>query len=187
MKLLRNTKYPFNSSLSRRRFMYSTGMLVAFAACTPLKLLLSHSPGGKDIKKTLFAFMRAVVPGIDDHYRQGLSFYYDPEYPFYKYVSVFVADLHLQARKGYGKNRFEQLSLPQQQELIRHRSGDLIIGKLYSGAIWFTQVIIFTGMAHPEGKSDILEFEGPYTRQNYSYENPEEYLGNNLTENGNLT
>lgn len=186
MKVLRNTKDPFNTSLSRRRFIYSLGMLSAIASCTPIKLLVSNSPGETDMKKTLFTFMNAVVPGIDDHYRQGISFYYDPEYPFHRYLSVFIADLHLHAQKGYRRNRFDQLNLSQQQELIRHRSQDLIIGNLYKGAIWFTQVIIYTGMAHPEGKSHILDFEGPYTHQNYSFENPEEYLGNNLTENGNL-
>jgi len=186
MKVQRSVNYPPDRSVSRRRFIYSMGMLFAINACTPFKLLIGNSSGEKDVKKTLFAFMNAVVPGIDDNYRKGISFYYDPEYPFHKYLSVFISDLHLHARKSYGRNRFDQLNLHQKQELIRNRSRDLIIGNLYSGAIWFTQVIIFTGMAHPEGKSDILNFEGPYTRQNYSYDNPEEFLGNNLTENGNL-
>lgn len=187
MKALKNTNYAISSSISRRRFISSMGLMFALASCTPIRLLVSHSFAENNIKETLFSFMKAVVPGIDDYYRRGISFYFDPEYPFHKYLSVFISDLHLHARKGYRRNRFDQLTLHQQQELIRHRSKDLIIGNLYTGAIWFTQVIIYTGMAHPEGKSNILNFDGPYTRQDYSYENPDEYLGENLTENGNLT
>ena len=131
--------------------------------------------------------MKAVVPGIDEQYSLGVSYYYNPEYPFNQYVSLFIHDLNKSSKRKYGKNRFDQLSLTERQTLIAERCGDFLMKNLFLGAIWFTGLIVYTGMAHPENKSIPLNFDGPYNKQNYTYPNPRDFLGDCMTLDGNLT
>ena len=170
---------------SRRQFVITLLSTSLFAACTPLKLILNQSGSSKSFEKIIEGFIDVIIPGIDIQ-SLDLKTFFDPNYPLFPYTKILADDLVNTSEKMYATKHFEKLSRVKREKLILKRSSNILVQKLYFGAIWFTQVVIYTGITNPDQQCALIEFEGAFKEQNTTYEFPEKFLGQAITKNGNL-
>ncbi len=180
-----------------RRTMLRTFALSAAAlgtGCTPVRFLLRTTSADlaedpRRIDEVLKGFVDAVVPGCDLDQACATRALGDPELPFAEYRSLLASDLCHRAGERCGHRYFEQLPRAERTRVIADGlSADRLTQKLYTGAIFLTQVALLAGIYDDEAGAPLMHFDGAYQFQGLaavSYPGPERYLPAALTATGN--
>ena len=171
---------------------YLVGMLAGAAtqACTPLRILTGSFPANfkndpELVDQTLRAFGAAVIPGFEGTGRASRALL-DRRFPFARYAGFFASDLSRRARRLVGDARFDSLTIAQRTAVIADGlAGDGTTRKLYRGAIYLTQLSIYSGMYDDDAGCAFIGFQGRYRGDVISYADPESFLPAPLTASGN--
>lgn len=191
---MRRTTTKTASGMDRRQAIrllasISAGLSVG---CTPLRILSKAYPREFDrdqdrVDSILGAFAEAIVPGVDTDYRRLAQPFRDPYYPLTKYRGFFTSDLSDRARDLFGTGRFDALSVEQRTEVIQSAldSGG-IMERLYTGAIFLTQIAFYAGLCDPQAACRAIGFKGPFRGGvNLSHDECKQYLARAVTTDGN--
>jgi hypothetical protein len=137
-------------------------------------------------EQVLRVFVSTVVPGVNPGELSLSNTFYDAFYPLCKHLKLLVKDIENRTRTIKGRIPFTKLSRASRTKVIENglNQGG-IIKKLYSGAIFFTQFMVFTGNCHHQESCSLIGFEGPYYAQQYSMDEPLKYLPKGYSINGN--
>jgi len=171
---------------TRRQALAAFACLGITSSCTPINALFANKkPPDQTIDITLRAFMETVIPGIPIN-AQGLTgIFYDVYYPFYPYKKVLAEDLNRESYKKYNSKKFYNLSLEKREQIIERKlSKNGITQKLYVGAIWLTQLTVYTGIYNLEGECSLIDFKCMDSKT-ISYSDATSFLGVPATNNGN--
>ncbi len=180
-----------------RRFVLTTFALSAAtlgAGCTPVRFLLrTTSPDlaedPRRIYEVLKGFVDAVVPGCDPDHAAAIRALGDPQLPFAKYRSLLASDLCKRAGERCGHRYFERLPRSERTRVIADGlSADRLTQKLYTGAVFLTQVALLAGIYDDEAGAPLMHFDGAYQFQGLAavtYPSPERFLPAALTATGN--
>lgn len=172
--------------------MLSVAALGLATGCAPLRIALRWSPAEfRDdpaaVDRVLRAFVATVLPGTelgDDAARVLL----DDAYPFAPYAATFTADLSARGARRFGSERFDSLGADQRTAVVESGlRADTITRKLYTGAIFLTQISFYAGTHHDAG-CPAIGFEGSYRprpRTELTYPDPDRFLPHAATETGN--
>ena len=129
--------------------------------------------------------METVVPGVEAG-PELTQVFHDKFYKMDKYHGFLASDLCRRSGKMYDKS-FEKLTNQQRTAVIQDgldRGG--VSCKLYTAAIYLTQITIYAGITNGDKGCDLIDFAGKYRYQNVSYPNPERYLAKSITTTGNI-
>ena len=180
-----------------RRAMLKTLALSAAAlgtGCTPVRFLLrtTNTDLAEDprrIDEVLKGFVDAVVPGCDPDHAGAIRALGDPQLPFARYRSFLASDLCPRAGELCGQRYFEQLPRSERARVIADGlSADRLTRKLYTGAVFLTQVSLLAGIYDDQAGAPLINFDGGYQFRGLSavsYPNPERFLPSALTATGN--
>ncbi|HLF35884.1 MAG TPA: hypothetical protein VI583_16690 [Cyclobacteriaceae bacterium] len=171
--------------INRRCFAGFIAQAALMMGCTPVRLILSGINKNQRSAETIRAFMEAIVPGVQISEGETACFF-DPAYPFQPVASIFISDLNEAASQFHPGKKFSGLEMPERQALIQKKLRKPLVNRLYFMAIWFTQIIVYAGMAKPGNKCSFIGFEGETPTGSISYSNPVDYIGRSLTSNGNI-
>ena len=179
--------------MQRREVVRYLALILAGAAaeaCTPLRILTASFPADFKhdpdlVAQTLRAFTAAVIPGFDPENANPARALLDSRYPFAKYAPFFASDLSRRAQERFGGS-FVSLDLEQRTAvIIEGLEGDATTRKLYRGAIFLTQVAIYAAIYDDDAGCTLIDFPGRYRGGEISYTNPESFLPQSLTAQGN--
>jgi hypothetical protein len=183
------------STCSRRDFIAKLSVLVGavLASCTPLNIVLKNYPEEFDnddaIKlDNLKAFVITIIPGADINDKNLCRIFSDSFYGFNKYCGFFVSDLCTRSKKMFDKNSFCDLTAEQKTEVVLSGlNADTTLNKIYSAAIFMSQVSYYSSIYDDENGCQLIDFNGPtsFVNSEMSYKNPKVYLASEITENGN--
>lgn len=189
------------TQISRRKALKGFGFLMVgmTLGCQPARIGLGIYPkeykeSRQMVDRTLGAFMETIVPGISKSSLPGIprnpqltNVFHDKYYRLDKYSGFLASDLSRRARRMYGNQYFDQLSYDQRTAVIQDAldSGG-VNTKLYTGAIYLTQVAVYSGVCNGDKGCDLIDFSGKYQYQNTSYPIPEKYLARSITKSGNI-
>ncbi len=164
--------------------------------CTPIRILTNNYPGKgqyteDDTRKTLCAFIKAVIPGVDAENSEAIQVFYDSQFPLAKHRGYFVFELDRQTKHRFGQVHFFELSPEQRTEVLSRGLGSgPIIKSLFNGAIMLTQVAFYAGLYNEKERCSAISFEG----KNYGFpadqrfhHDVHKYLSTELTPNGNFS
>jgi len=184
-----------NRVISRNDFLKQIALVTGFimTSCTPVKILLnSHDDKyDKDAylkKKILEAFVTTVIPGADTNNPNLCTIFYDEYYPFYKYCGFFISDLCNKSKKMFGTECFYDLSLAERTEVIQAGlDDDSTTEKIYTAAIFISQVSVYCSIYDDERGCSLIEFPGSYAfiDTEMYYSDNYNYLAAELTSTGN--
>lgn len=158
----------FTQRVSRLEFLKQLciGSGVLLAGCTPMKIVLGAFPDEfkRDTElreRILRAFVTAVIPGASEDDPQLVRMFTDEYYPFHEYCAFFVADLSSRSNRLFGDRHFDNLSLQERTQVIRDGlSDDVMIVRLYRGAIFLSQVSFYAGIYDDEKGCPLIDFHG---------------------------
>lgn len=181
-----------STNINRRealsRFLLGTaGFLVS---CSPLNILGAKSTlTSKQTEiEILGAFMETIVPGLDVNHPGLTAVFYDKYYRFTKFRKILVNDIINQTRKLFSVNSFETLQREGREKIVQHvLNVGGIMKKVYSGAIYLTQITAYAGLYNRNYSSPIIDFKAEYSFEPTSYPNYKDFLGDNQTIDGNYS
>jgi len=180
--------------MQRREVVRYLALILAGAAaeaCTPLRILTASFPADfkrdRDlVAQTLRAFTAAVIPGFDPGTADPARALLDRRYPFAKYAPFFASDLSRRAAQRFAGSSFASLDLSQRTAVIMEGlEGDGTTRKLYRGAIFLTQVALYAGIYDSDAGCSLIDFPGRYRGGEVGYADPESFLPQSLTAQGN--
>jgi hypothetical protein len=180
--------------MQRREVVRYLALILAGAAaeaCTPLRILTASFPADFKhdpnlVAQTLRAFTAAVIPGFDPENANPARALLDSRYPFAKYAPFFAADLSRRAAQRFAGSSFASLDLAQRTAvIIEGLEGDATTRKLYRGAIFLTQVAIYAGIYDDDAGCSLIDFPGRYRGGEVSYTDPDSFLPQSHTAQGN--
>lgn len=180
---------------NRRDFITKMAILsgAVLASCTPLKVIFKNYPEEYDIDDTtksnnLKAFVITVIPGADINDKNLCRIFNDSFYGFDQYCGFFVSDLCTRSEKMYGKKSFCDLTADQRTDVILSGlEADATLNKIYSAAIFMSQVSYYSSVYDDERGCELIEFNGnsSFEYSELSYKNPKLYLASEVTVDGN--
>jgi hypothetical protein len=180
---------------NRREFITKIAILsgAALASCTPLKIIFKDYPNEFENNDTikinnLRAFVITVIPGADANDVNLCRIFSDSFYGFEKYCGFFISDLCKRSEKKFGKKSFYDLTAEQRTDVILSGlEADTTLNKIYSAAIFMSQVSYYSSIYDDEKGCDLIDFKGntSFVYSEMSYKNPELYLATEITINGN--
>jgi hypothetical protein len=156
----------------------------AMGACTPATIVLkaypeAYRPGSDATEDALEAFIDTVVPGLTAEERKAITTLRDPFYPLARYADFFASDLDRRAMRER-KRSFQALSAEQRTAVVRGAfSGDPTTRKLYTGAVFLTQVAVYGGIQDDRAGCRLIGFPGGYrlpTATELSYDEKRRFL-----------
>ena len=186
-------------TITRRQALRRVGLLGAgfgvglAAGCTPLKIVLHAYPRRFDedaslVDRTLAALAETILPGTDQEPHELARALRDERYEIAEYGNYLAADLSDRSRRLYGTKSFEALGLAERERVVSDAlSSDRTTCKLYSGAIFLTQIAFFAGIYDDEAGCSFIEFDGKYRLRpldELTYPDPHAYLTSAVTESG---
>jgi hypothetical protein len=177
--------------LSRRKVLTGIFWIMAGASvsCSPIRLALDIKKEKvlddlTEVNRTLKAFVGTVIPGIDDTNPQIVEIFYDKFYKFHKYTCAFSKDLNIRSEKMFGEI-FYKLSIQERTKVIEDGlDSNLIATQLYTGAVFFTQIAVYSGLTNNDKGCELIDFKGTY-QYVPTYKNTDELLGLPATKTGN--
>lgn len=181
-------------ALSRRDAVKRLGVLAGgliAAGCAPIRVLFDAFPeefkvDDALVDRTLRAFATAVVPGIGPDDPNVLRALADPAYPFASYRRYFASDLCRRAQRLYAPREFDRLPLAHRTAVIQHGlAADSTTRKLYTGAIFLTQIAAYAGIYDAKRGSPLIDFPGGFRGATVGYPDPERFLASPQTSDGN--
>lgn len=128
---------------------------IAMGACTPATIILKsypeqYRPSSSATRAALRAFTATVVPGLTDDEARAVTVLDDPFYPTAKFSGFLASDLDRRAERRH-ERLFGSLNLSQRTDIVRKAlDGDATTRKLYTGAVFLTQVAVYGGI-HADG------------------------------------
>ncbi len=186
-------------TITRRQALRRVGLLGAglgvglAAGCTPLKIVFHAYPRRFDddaslVDRTLAALAETILPGSDQDPHELARALRDERYEIAEYRNYLAADLSDRSRRLYGTKVFEDLGLAERERVVNDAlSADQTTCKLYSGAIFLTQIAFFAGIYDDEAGCPLIDFDGRYRLrrlEELTYPDPHTYLTSAATENG---
>ena len=186
-------------NISRRQALRRVGVLGAglgvtlAAGCTPLKIVLHAYPRRFDedpllVDRMLAALAETILPDTGQDPNELARPLRDERYELAEYRNYLASDLSDRSRRLYGTRSFEALGLPERERIVRDAlSGDGITCKLYSGAIFLTQIAFFAGIYDDQEGCPLIEFDGQYRLRpldELTYPDPHTYLTDAMTVSG---
>ena len=185
------------TTVSRRTMLKSLATAAAAfsSGCAPVRFLvrpvspdLADDPGRIDA--VLRGFVDAVVPGCEPDHANAIRALGDPQFPLVKYRAMLASDLCDRAGTLCGHRYFEQLPRPERARIIADGlAADSLTRRLYTGAIFLTQLALLSGIYDDQAGAPLIEFDGSYQFRGLaavSYPHPEQFLPNALTATGNF-
>ncbi len=140
------------------------------------------------VRRILTAFVATVVPECDAPSRIERLFA-DPSLPMADFHQVLAIDLVRRTRERAGHDRFDRLAPGERAAVIANGlAAGGIAGRLYNGAVLFSQVMIYAGFGTDDGSCPLIGFEGPFHFRGYAeqtYPDPERFFAPALTPDGN--
>lgn len=186
---MKSTEIHQQATLQRRNAIKALALLTgsALLGCTPLNAGSGTPSTTKDDPEdSLKAFVETIVPGVPANHEGITRHFYISGYPLAKYRNLLVRDLKRRSRKMFKADSFDSLNLEQRSKVVRGGlASNVIISRLYSGAIFLTQIFIYTGLYNNGNGCPIIDFPGRYRFQVTSYKNADAFLGRALTQDGN--
>lgn len=185
------------SAVTRRAVLKSFAAIAlagAGSACTTVRMALRIAPGGFDddperVDRVLRGFVTAVIPGMPADDPNLVRFFYDEYYPLAKYRGYIASDLCQASLKCFGTHAFDRLSLEQRSEIIEQRlAAGGLTKRLYSGAVYLTQISCYAGIYDAERGCSLIDFPGRHrvvALSESTYPNPERFLGREISVDGN--
>ena len=179
--------------MERREVVRYLALILAGAAadaCTPLRIVTRSFPAAFKhdpdlVAQTLRAFTAAVVPGFEPGDTDPARVLLDRHYPFAKYAQFFASDLSRRAEQR-GGGPFASLDVAQRTAVIMEGlKCDATTRKLYRGAIFLTQIALYAGIYDSDAGCSLIDFHGRYRGGELSYDDPESFLPQSLTAQGN--
>jgi hypothetical protein len=140
------------------------------------------------VRARLTAFVATVVPELAAPERIARLFQ-DPSLPMAEFNHVLVADLERRTRERAGHDRFDRLAPRERAAVVTEGlAAGGIPGRLYNGAVLFTQVMVYAGLGSDDGSCALIGFEGPFHfrgRAAQTYPDPQRFLARAITPDGN--
>lgn len=180
-----------NAILSRRKAL--TGMFWLMAgvsiSCSPIRLVLDikkekvfDDPDSED--RTLRAFVATIIPGVNISNPHLTDVFHDKFYQFKKYKSAFANDLNRRSWKLFG-NEFKSLNTDDRTKVVADGLGSIMVAsRLYSGAIFLTQIAVYSGTANNDNGCSLIDFKGTYNFEPTTYPDADRFFGEPTTQTG---
>lgn len=183
------------SAITRRQALATLGAAAAAmaTACTPFKILLGAYPGVFDedadlTDRVLGGFADAVLPGASVPARHLVRPLRDERFPLGGHCAYLASDLCGRADSLCDSPQFDLLSREERCRVIEHGlASDTITRRLYTGAIFLTQVAFFGGIYDDDAGCAFIDFDGRYRRTRLAeltYPDPQTFLARELTLDG---
>lgn len=113
------------------------------------------------IKRTLRAFVTAIIPGADRDEKFLIKMYEDSYYPFHTYCGYFIFDLNNRSRNLFNRKDFYSLTMEERTLVIQCAlSGRELTARLYKGAILMAQVSYYGAVYNEEDGCELIDFPG---------------------------
>ncbi len=131
---------------------------VAAAACTPARIVLRAYPAefkgaSSRTQATLEAFVCTVEPGASRDVAGAARTLQDPYYPLARYAGYLASDLDQRASRCY-RSSFTDLACAERAAVVASGlSAGGVTAKLYSGAIYLTQIAVYAGLGSADGST----------------------------------
>lgn len=185
-------------TLSRRSLVRGIIGLAAASlggsACTPVRFLLR--PTAPDLRAdpdradaVLRAFVETVVPGCESERPEAIRALADPQFPFAPYRGFFASDLCSRAVSVCGDRRFNLLPAEERTRVVaRGLEAGGLTTRLYTAAVFLTQIAVLAGIYDDLRGAPLLKFEGAYRFRGLaaiSYPEPGRFLPDPVTAAGN--
>jgi hypothetical protein len=140
------------------------------------------------VGRSLTALVATIVPEFAAPGRIARLFT-DPSLPMAEFHHALVADLGRRTRQRVGHDRFDRLSHHDRVAVVTDGlAAGGIPGRLYNGAVLFTQVMVYAGLGSDDGSCPLIGFEGRFRYRGpaaQTYPDPERFLARVLTPDGN--
>jgi hypothetical protein len=166
---------------------------MAFGGCAPIRIVLGAPPRYKRnpnlTDETLAAFVATVVPGQSpERDAAAAEVFHDKFYPIEPYRTFLASDLDRRAKSLY-RERFRALRPGQRADVVAGAlDADRVTRRLYSGAIFLTQIAAYGGIDSDRAGCSLIDFAGGYrlpTREELSYADVVRFRATALTTDGN--
>jgi hypothetical protein len=194
--VLSDPNHPVSFDLSRRevlRRLVLGGMGIAAGACAPVRLVLKAYPSEFDhdqslTDRTLTAFVHTVTPGLPQGPHPAVRVLQDDFYPIAPYAAFLASDLDRRAESRFRRS-FRDLQPAARRMVIQEGlDADTITRRLYTGAIFLTQISVYGGVHDDRAGSPLINFPGGYQPPipaSLSHPNVERFRARGLTADGN--
>jgi len=185
-------------AISRRTALRKLGLVgsaLAAVSCTPLKVVLRWYPTEFDVDhdrvdRILAAFVDAVVPGVRSQRRDPTRHLFDPRFPLHSHTGYFAADLCSRAQDRTGNPAFERLTRQLRTRVIADGlAADPTTSRLYSGAIYLTQIASYAGIYDDRDGCATIKWAGrsrPAPANDQTYPRPHDFLAHEVGVRGNF-
>lgn len=183
-------------TVSRRTMLkgFAAMAMAVGSGCAPVKFLvrptspeLADDPGRID--DVLRGFVDAVVPGCEPDHANAVRALGDPRFPLARYRAMFASDLCGRAGALCGHRGFAELPRSERARVIRDGlASDALTRRLYTGAVFLTQLALFSGIYDDQAGAPLIEFDGRYRFRGLdaiTYPHPEQFLPAAMTSDGN--
>ena len=157
------------NAMGRREALSRMGLLstaLLAAGCTPMQIVLRLYPEEFDESQyrdnILRAFVLTVIPGAAQSDPNLIRALIDEDYPLASHSGYLASDLHHRSRSRFGRS-FDQLGPDQRTEIVMQAvaSGGTTT-RLYTGAIFLTQIAYYAGIYDPAAGCRLIGFDGRY-------------------------
>jgi hypothetical protein len=140
-------------------------------------------------QRVLRAFVTTVVPGVDPADPHLIHHFSDEFYAFAPFRDYFAEDLRNRTERRF-RTTFDSASSAQRTAVVQEGLREVVPAtrKLYTGAVFLTQVAIFGAIYDDAGGCPLIGFEGPYRFRGIaatSFPDPESFLARPATPDGN--
>lgn len=183
------------ANCNRREFITKLAILsgAALVSCTPLKIILKNYSDEFESNDTikinnLRAFVTTVIPGVDANDVNLCKIFNDGFYGFENYCGFFIFDICKRSQKMFGEKLFCDLNVEQRTDVILSGlDADATLNKIYTAAIFMSQVSYYSSIYDDENGCELIDFGGSssFVYSEMFYKNPESYLADQITIDGN--
>ena len=150
--MMRDANTRFDPSRRQALLTIAAVLPAVFAtACAPARIVLKAYPAefkgnSTRTQATLAAFVCTVEPGASPDPVSTALTLQDPYYPLARYAAYLASDLDGRANRSY-RRPFTALSCTERAAVVASGlSEDGVTGKLYSGAVYLTQIAVYAGL-----------------------------------------
>lgn len=194
--MLSDQNHPVSLDLSRRevlRRLVLGGMAITAGACAPVRLVLKAYPSEFDhdqslTDRTLSAFVHTVTPGLPQGPHPAVRVLQDDFYPIAPYAAFLASDLDRRAESRFHRS-FRDLQPGERRMVIQDGlDADTITRRLYTGAVFLTQISVYGGVHDDRAGSPLIDFPGGYQPPipaSLSHPEVERFRTRSLTADGN--
>ncbi|GMR25392.1 MAG: hypothetical protein BMS9Abin39_0687 [Ignavibacteria bacterium] len=186
-----------SANISRLDFIKKLTLLtgVIITGCTPVRILLKSYPDKYDYDKEMGrqimdAFVLTVIPGANPDDPDLSRIFNDEYYKFSKYLGFFISDLCSKSKQLFNIENFSNLTPLQRTKVIQSGlKDDSTTAKLYTGAIYMTQVSYYSCIYNDEKALELIDYNGSYGFMDADmfYNNSDKLLADEITFSGNYS